>query len=339
MKVEDECRLEAWLGEAAGAGWARLGPAIAGGNSNVTRIVETDRGRLVLRHPPTHLVSDRAAAGIEREFAALRALSGEAPVPQPVAYCEDPSLLGQPFSLSRFVEGITITDRLPASYGSSAGANAIGRAMIGAIGAAHRVDPQGRLPEWFGRPEGFIGRQIDRWQQLRDSDSVRQLPLLGEIAQWLRANQPAPLAARIVHCDFHLDNCLSSAVHPQIRAIIDWEMAAVADPRLDLGLALFFWKRNPEGQLGFPAIQAFSNRPDVADRKLLAAEWSKASGLDPSGFEYFMVFASWRLAAIVEGAYILYREGKVDSDYARRLEADVPALLEEAAELIGQGAE
>ena len=155
---------------------------------------------------------------------------------------------------------------------------------------------------------------------------------------WLRANQPAALPARIVHCDFHLDNCLSSTVQPEIMAIIDWEMATVADPRIDLGLALFFWKRDSGRRLGFPAIQAFSNRPEIADRSALAADWSDASGLDHPDLEYFMVFAAWRLAAIVEGAYVLYRDGKVDSAYARGLERDVPALLEEAALMIDRGA-
>lgn len=338
MKVEEGCRLESWLRSETSVGSARLGPAIPGGNSNVTRIVETDSGKLVLRHPPKETVSDRAAAGIQREFAALRALAGEAPVPEPVAFCEDPAILGQPFSLSRFVEGTTITDRLPADYSSENGADAIGRAMLRAIGAAHRVDPEGRLPGWFGRPAGFINRQIDRWERVRADNRVRDLALLDEIARWLRANEPDALPGRIIHCDFHLDNCLSSIVQPKIRAIVDWEMATVADPRVDLGLALFFWKRDPGRRLGFPAIQAFSNRPDVIDRSVLAAEWSQESGLDPTGLDYFMVFAAWRLAAIVEGAYVLYREGKVDSDYALGLERDVPALLDEAAEIINRGA-
>lgn len=337
MKVEEHSRFESWLRSEAGIRSGRLGPPIQGGNSNVTRIVETDRGQLVLRHPPTETVSDRAAAGIQREFAALRALYGKAPVPQPVTFCEDPTVLGQPFSLTCFVDGVAITDRLPVDYSSVEGASAIGRAMLRAIGTAHRVDPKG-LPGWFGRPAGFIERQIDRWQQVRADNRVRDLALLNDIAGWLRANQPAPLPGRIVHCDFHLDNCLSSAGEPEIRAIVDWEMATVADPRIDPGLALFFWKRDPQRRLGFPAIQAFSNRPDVVDRSALEAEWSEASGLEPTGLNYFMIFAAWRLAAIVEGAYVLFRERKVDSGYARGLEADVPALLEEAADMINRGA-
>lgn len=193
------------------------------------------------------------------------------------------------------------------------------------------------VPEWFGRPAGFIERQIDRWERVRAESQVRHLALLSKIARWLRANEPAALPARIVHCDFHLDNCLSAVSQPEIRAIVDWEMATLADPRIDVGLALFFWKRNPAQRLGFPWLQAFSNRADAIERSALAAEWSQASGLDPTDIDYFMVFAAWRLAAIVEGAYVLYRKGKVDSDYARGLEFDVPALLEEASRMINRG--
>lgn len=338
MTIEDDRRLESWLCAEIGIRSARLGRAIKGGNSNVTRVVETDSGKFVLRHPPQETVSDRAAAGIKREFAALRALHGEAPVPEPVAFCEDPAIFGQPFSVSRFVDGVAITDRLPADYSSVEGANAIGRAMLRAIGAAHKVGPDGRVPDWFGRQAGFVERQIDRWERVRTNSRVRDLPLLVEIARWLRANEPAALPVRIVHCDFHLDNCLSFSMRPEIAAIIDWEMATLADPRIDPALALFFWKREPSRRLGFPSIQAFSNRPDVVDRPVLEAEWSKASELDPAGLGYFIVFAAWRLAVIVEGAYVLYREGKVDSEYARNLETDVPALLEEAAEMINRGA-
>ena len=338
MKFTGDSRLESWLCAEAGVGWAHLGSEIPGGNSNITRMIDTDRGKLILRHPPKEMVSDRAAAGIQREFAALRALFGHAPVPEPVAFCDDASVIGQPFSLSRYVDGTAIMDRLPADYSSGEGAAAIGRAMLRAIGAAHKADPGGRLPAWFGRPSGFIERQIDRWERVRADSRVRDLPLLDEISPWLRANRPPALPARIVHCDFHLDNCLSSTAEPKITAIIDWEMATVADPRIDLGLALFFWKRDAGRDLGFPLIQAFSNRPDVVDRASLADDWSEASGLDSTGLDYFMVFAAWRLAAIVEGAYVLYVGGKVNSDYARGLERDVPALLEEAAEIINRGA-
>jgi aminoglycoside phosphotransferase (APT) family kinase protein len=320
---------------AAGLGAATLGPVIAGGNSNITRQVTSADGALVLRHPPVDTISDKAAAGIRREFVALQALLGKAPVPEPIAWCDDATVLGQPFSLTRFVPGLSIRDRLPPDYGSGADAiNRTGEALIDAIAKVHAADPAPMIAAGMGHADGFVQRQIDRWRQVRQKHSVRALPQIDDIGAWLAANAPAPLPGRIVHCDYHLDNCLSDPARPSVNAIIDWEMATVADPRIDLGLALYFWRREPSAELGFPWIQAFSNRPDSLSRGELAQRWSEGSGLPANDIEYFIAFSGWRLAAIVEGAYVLFRNGKVDNDYARHLEHDVPALLSEVANLI-----
>lgn len=333
--IGSEQRRFADYAKALGIGAATLGPAIAGGNSNVTRLVESDSGRLVLRHPPIDTISDKAAAGIAREYGALQALQGQAPVPEPIAWCEDRSILGQPFSLTRFVEGVSIGETLPTDYGGTLEAvNATGFALVEALAAVHRADPSAMVKAGAGRADGFVRRQIERWRRARDTTKVRDLPELAPIADWLAANEPPPLPGRIVHCDYHLDNCLSDPGRPGIRAIIDWEMATVADPRVDLGLALFFWKRDPATLLGFPWIQAFSNRADAVSRGDLAAHWSERSGMPAADLTYFIAFAGWRLAAIVEGAYVLFRNGKTDSAYARALGEDVPALLGEVARMI-----
>lgn len=333
-------RLADWIAAATGRTGVRPGRLLVGGNANVTRLVETAQGPLVLRHPPADAVSDKAAAGIAREYAALEALAGAARVPEAVAWCDDPAVIGQPFSLTGFVEGVAVTDRLPESWPAGcAGVDAIGRDLVRALGEVHRVDPAGRVPDRFGAPEGFISRQIDRWCEVRARHTVRELPQLASQADWLRMHAPPLLAARLIHCDFHLDNCLARLDRPQVAAIIDWEMATLGDPRIDLGLVLFFWQRDPAAAPGFSQIQAISNRADAVGRDRLAGEWSKASGLPADDLDYFRAFAAWRLAAIVEGAYVLYREGKVDTAYARGLEHDVPALLAEVDAIIeGRGA-
>ena len=99
-------------------------------------------------------------------------------------------------------------------------------------------------------------RQVERWLAVREQSCVRELPLLGEVADWLLANRPAASRASIIHCDFHLDNCLMALDGPRLKAILDWEMATIGDPLIDLGLCLFFWRRDPEAQLGFPQVQA-----------------------------------------------------------------------------------
>jgi aminoglycoside phosphotransferase (APT) family kinase protein len=338
LALEREAAFSHWLATECGIEGARLGRLLAGGNSNVTRLVDTPTGQLVLRHPPVDVVSDKAAAGISREFTALQALYGEAPVPRPVAWCDDRTILGQPFALTEWIDGVALTTEVPSEYPSgTASIDRLGEEMIAGLAAVHKVAWETALPEKFGRSSGFVERQIDRWLDVREKHRARDLPLLEQIGVWLRENEPVSDRTSIIHCDFHLDNCLVDRASPRLKAILDWEMATVGDPLVDLGLCLFFWKRDAYDALGFPFVQGVSNHPSVVDRARLADLWSELSGFDNRDLPYFMVFSAWRLAAIVEGAFVLYREGKVDSQYARNLEQDVPNLLRETSALIDRG--
>lgn len=336
--VDAERRLQAWLAETTGRDGITLGPLLAGGNSNVTRLIETRQGRLVLRHPPVAVVSDKAAAGIEREYRVIAALAGRAPVPAAIAWCADPAVIGQPFAVTEWVEGVALTDRLPAGWPETdETVNQLGLTMIEGLARVHAVDWRAVLPADFARPEGFVQRQVERWVKVRAADRVRDLPLLEEIGMWLLANQPAALRASVIHCDFHLDNCLVAPDRPELRVILDWEMATLGDPLVDLGLCLFFWQRDPSARLGFSFVQGLTNRPGVLPARALAERWSAGTGLGHDHIDYFIVFAAWRLAAIVEGAWVLQTQGKVDTPYSRGLEHDVLALLREAAQILEKG--
>lgn len=333
MIAKTDHKLAGWIADNAGLHDVEIGDRLTGGNANVTRLVTAREGRFVLRHPPEDTVSDRAAAGISREFAAISALAGKAPVAPPVVFCNDVEVIGQPFSLTGFVDGVSITETLPAAYGPDA-VREIGLSLMATLGAIHSVDPAPLQSQGFGKPERFAQRQVHRWLDVRTKHRVRDLPLLDEIGAWLLANVPDDRPPAIIHCDFHLDNCLSDRERPEIRAVIDWEMATLGDPLVDLGLCLFFWKRDRSPPLGFGFVQAISNTPEAPSRSELADAWSQASGRDHADLPWYTVFSAWRLAAIVEGAWLLHVEGKVSSDYARGLEQDVPNLLQEAAALV-----
>ncbi|UVO49717.1 phosphotransferase family protein [Sphingomonas sp. SUN019] len=328
-------RFARWMAREAGISDARMGRLLAGGNANVTRLIESADGAMVLRHAPQQAVSAKAGAGIAREYRLLAAIGDVAPVPRAIAWCDDPAVIGVPFAVSAFVEGVALTDTLPAAYPASADAvDTIGRELVDGIAQVHTIDWQTRLPAGCGRPDDFLTRQIHRWNDLRAEVSVRELPMLDMIARWLLATLPTDGASRIVHCDYHLDNCLFDPARPVLRSIIDWEMATIGDPMVDLGLLLMFWRREDMASLGFHFVQRISNRRDVVDPRVLADRWSDRTGLSSERLDWYRVFAFWRLAAIVEGAFVLYRKGAVDSAYARGLERDVPALLAEAAALI-----
>ena len=332
-------RFARWLDREAGIAEARIVRPLTGGNANVTSLVETARGPMVLRHPPADTVSDLAGAGIAREFRFISAIAGKAPVAEPILFCDDPDVLGAPFSLTRFVSGMAITDTLPAAYPNDIETlDAVGHALIDALASVHAITP---IPAELGdvdKARTFVVRQIERWRAVRSAHAVRNLPLIETLGAWLAANAPPPEAVRIVHCDYHLDNVLMDPAVPQVRAILDWEMATLADPMVDVGLVTAMWNRDESLPLGFAFVQRVSNVVGAVDGRGLAQRWARATGLSIDHLAYFQAFALWRLAAIVEGAYVLFRQGQVDGAYERGLEQDVPALLDAARRIAaGEG--
>ncbi|WP_447751785.1 phosphotransferase family protein [Sphingopyxis fribergensis] len=330
-------RLARWLEAEAGIADARIVRPLTGGNANVTRLVESASGPMVLRHPPADTVSDLAGAGIAREYRFISAIAGKAPVAEPILFCDDVEVLGVPFSLTRFVRGAAITDILPAGYRDDvATRDAMGHALIDALASVHAIKPVPPGLSDADKARNFVGRQIERWRAVRSAYAVRDLPLIETLGVWLADNAPAPEAVRIVHCDYHLDNVLMDLTEPKVLAILDWEMATLADPLVDVGLVTAMWNRDEHLPLGFAFVQRVSNVPGVIPGVDLAQRWADTTGLSIEHLRYFQAFALWRLAAIVEGAYVLFREGQVDGPYERGLEHDVPALLD-AAQRIARG--
>jgi aminoglycoside phosphotransferase (APT) family kinase protein len=320
-----------WIASNAGLRGARVACKLSGGNANLTVLIESDDGPAVLRTPPENAISPRAHRGIEREATVLRSLQGRVRAPEVLGWCGDSSIIGRPFLLVSYVDGVSITDSLPPGYKDTATTvNALGEQLVDELAAINTVPWRESGLADFGNPENFVERQITRWRDIRAQASVRELPLIETLGEWLANNIPAPVTPGLVHGDYHLDNTLCQRDVPQLAAVIDWELATIGDPLCDLGLLLMFWGPRKESPPGFSHVQAVTRRPDVLPRRELAARWSAASGYSVANLDYYMCFAFWRLAAIVEGAYQLYVEGKVDSDYARGLEHDVPALLAEA---------
>lgn len=324
--------LAAWIEAETGLKGARVSRALSGGNANLTLLLATDDGPLVLRTPPENAISATSHRGIEREATVLRAIQGHVKAPRVVGWCEDAAVIGRPFLLVSHVDGIAITDTLPATYpATAASVNRLGEDLIDELAAIHKAPWQTIGLERLGNPQNFLERQITRWRAARAESPVRDLPLLDELAVWLLNNIPASGPVGLIHGDYHLDNTLSHPDRPGLAAVIDWELATIGDPLADLGLFLMFWGPRELDPPGFRHIQAVSRCESALSRRVLAERWGAATGFPLTNLDFYLCFAFWRLAAIVEGAYSLYCQGKVDSDYARGLEYDVPALLEEAA--------
>jgi len=332
----DEGRVAAWLEKHASIPGPLSARAVGGGNSNATFLLSGPAGSYILRRPPAAAVSGTAHS-MAREYRVLQALAGsDVPAPQPVAFCDDADVTGAPFLVMEHIDGVSITDTLPPAYDAGAAAvRRLGEEMVDALAALHRFDWKGAGLGDFGRPEQFLERQVPRWRSQYESHAVRDLPRFAELGDWLERHRPAEWAPGLMHGDFHLDNCLVSAQRPQLLAIIDWELATIGDPLLDVGLCLAFWGTRPEDPPALPQVQGVSRMAGAPQRDELARRYAERSGRAVDDLAWYMALAFWKLAAIVEGAYAQYLDGRLTTDYARRLGDDVPRLLDEAASFAG----
>jgi aminoglycoside phosphotransferase (APT) family kinase protein len=330
-------RLGAWLRATLDdPGPFELEP-IGGGNSNETLLLRSPRAIRVLRRPPAATI-DPSAHDMTREHRVLVALQDtHVPAPRPLALCDDATIAPAPFLVMEHVEGVALTDRLPAPFTPGpATVRAIGEAVIDALATLATVDWRAVGLEGFGSPDGFLDRQVGRWRSQYARYQVRDLPLFEPLAAWLESHRPPAAPPALMHGDFHLDNCLVAAEPAvAVTAIVDWEMATIGDPLLDLGLFLGLWGPERPQPPACAGLQEVSRIDDAPGRRELAERYARASGRDVEHLDYYLTLALWKLAAIIEGAYANFLAGRLRSDYARRLVDDVPRLLDEAAIFAG----
>jgi aminoglycoside phosphotransferase (APT) family kinase protein len=326
--------LDAHLDEPGPFSWRRL----AGGQSNHTYLLEGAAATMILRRPPDATI-DPSAHSMEREHLMLQALGrSDAPAPRPLAFCTDLDVIGVPFLVMEHVAGDAVRDVLPpAAPPQPQAAREIGEALIDALATLQSVPWREVGLEGFGRPDGFLERQVGRWTKQFRRVQVRELPRFDAVGAWLEAHRPPATAPAIVHGDFHSDNSLTVFDGPaRVAAILDWEMATIGDPLLDVGLLLAYWGSDGRpADLSFPEMQAFSRVPGAPAREELAERYAAATGRTVEHLDYYMVLSFWKLAAIVEGAYANHLAGSDDTAHARRMETQVPFLLEEAATVAG----
>ena len=300
---------------------------LTGGNSNETLLLRDADGRSwVLRRPPPHALS-ASAHNVEREYRVLEALAAAgAPAPRPAA-------CGPDFLVMEHVpDAVSITDTLPPAWPAS-GVATLADEVVDALAAVHTIAWKEVGLEGFGRPDGFLERQVRRWYGQWSSIACRPLPLMDELAAWLEARRPVTFTPGLVHGDFHVDNCLFAAAAPRLLAVIDWEMATIGDPLLDLGLLLALWGPRAPEPGPMPALQGVSRGHGSPGVEHLAARYEKQTGRTIGDLAYYQVLALFKLAAIIEAAYAQYRAGDLDTPYAAALEHDVPALLAHARAL------
>ncbi len=335
----DLTRLAEWM-DAQGLprGPIERSELLGGGTQNILLRFERAGRAYVLRRPPLHK-RENSDETMRREARVLGALRGsEVPHPQLVAACADPQVLGACFTLMQAVRGFNPTAGLPPLHASDPRIRRrMGMALVDAIAALGEIDPVAVGLADFGRPDGYLERQVARWRRQLDGYAALpgypgpQIPGLDRVASWLERNRPERLRPGILHGDFHLANVLFDPDGPELAAIVDWELATVGDPLLDLGQLLVTWP-GEEGSLG-PAVEPWEGFPRAAE---LVQRYRERSTRSVDAIAWYEVLACYRLGIILEGTHARAFAGKADRATGDALHATTLALFERASARIAK---
>ncbi|MGW1025377.1 phosphotransferase family protein [Streptomyces sp. NPDC002577] len=304
-----------------------------GGRSNLTYEVTDGTHRWVLRRPPLGVLTP-TAHDMDREYRVVASLGGTGvPVARAVLSCTDPEVIGAPFCVVDFVEGPVLRDGDEAAALAPADARRAAEALVDALVALHAVDAADVGLGDFGRPDGYLERQVRRWRGQWDRVATRALPDLDELHGRLARALPASGAPAIVHGDYRLDNTiLAPGDLGRIAAIVDWEMATLGDPLADLGMLLMYWDPACEPVLG--ARHVPTANPGFPSGRELAERYAEKSGRDIEAVDYYQALGCFKLAVIAEGIHARYLAGQTLGAGFERVGSAVPALLRSGLELL-----
>ncbi len=305
----DVPKVTAWLeAEVDGARGPFAFDLIAGGHSNLTyKVTGSDGARFVLRRPPLgHLLA--SAHDMGREHRIIAALSGTpVPVAPAAGHCQDPDVNGAPFYVMRFVDGLVVHDRAEAEAGLTVAARRrASESLVDTLASIHAVDLDAVGLADLSKHESYIARQLKRWYGQWNAQKTRELSAVDEVHDALLQRIPEQGPARIVHGDYRLDNCM---VTPggDVAAVLDWEICTLGDPLADLGLLMVYWTGPGDDASAWEG--AATTAPGFLDRADVAARYAAVSGRDTAQLGFYVTFALWKLACILEGVYARYLGG------------------------------
>lgn len=345
-EVVDLDVLAGWMDEQGlPAGPIERVEALGGGTQNVLLRLRRGGEDYVLRRGPRHL---RKASNevMAREMRVLAAIADtDVPHPRFVAGCTDPEVMGGAvFYLMAPVDGFNPTVSLPALHaGDPAVRHAMGLQAADAISRLGAVDHVAVDLADFGKPDGFLERQVPRWQAELESYSQidgypgPEIPGVDPVGAWLDANRPTSWQPGIMHGDYHLANVMFAPDSPRLAAIVDWEMCTIGDPLLDLGWLMATWPEptGPEDAMASIVTGAIGGASGLPTRAELVAYYAERSTRDLSAITWYTVLACFKLGIVLEGTHARACGGKAPQATGDLLHAITLGLFARARTLIG----
>ncbi|KOG50517.1 phosphotransferase family protein [Streptomyces decoyicus] len=306
---------------------------IEGGRSNLTYRVSDGAASWVVRRPPLgHVLA--TAHDMRREHRVISALhTTPVPVPETLLLCEDESVIGAPFYVMELVEGVPYRTAGQLAPLGPERTRAVVLSLVDTLVDLHAVEPEAVGLGDFGRPEGFLERQLRRWGKQLSASKNRDLAGIDELHESLGRALPASPAPAVVHGDYRLDNVLVGA-DDTIRAVLDWEMSTLGDPLTDLGLLVMY-----SSDLGLPEspVSTTSGAPGHPSPAELIERYAARSGRDTSAIAWYTAFAWFKLAVILEGIHYRFTLGQTVGAGFDRIGELVPVFIDHGLTTLKEG--
>ncbi|GAC1592655.1 MAG: phosphotransferase family protein [Candidatus Velthaea sp.] len=310
-----------------------------GGHANLTYLVRFGAHEYVLRRPPLGPVAP-SAHDMKREHRVLSALHDAFPLaPRSFLLCTDASIVGAEFQVMERRNGIVIRQSIPAPFDEPATCARIGEMLVDRLADFHGVDSTAVGLADFGRPQGYLERQVEGWIKRWYAAKDREYAYADEFIAWLRAHQPRSGAVALVHNDYKLDNVLVAADDPaRMVAILDWDMCTRGDPLTDLGYLLDYWGQADDDPAWLAAAAMPTWRPGFMRRSEVAERYARATGFAIDDVHWYMMLSLFRTIVILAQIYIRYLKGQTQDARFASFGARNEALFDKARVLVARGA-
>lgn len=303
------------------------------GYSNLTYLIAIGETEMVLRRPPFGKKA-RTAHDMDREYRILKALKPVFPhVPAPLAYCDDPAVMDVPFYVMERLKGIILRKDLPGANGFDATwAERLCRGWVDVLVALHRMDYQNAGLDDLGNPLGYVARQVEGWSRRYRDARTPDVPDFENAMDWLAANMPGDHPwPSLIHNDYKFDNVILDPAGPhRIIGVLDWEMATIGDPLMDLGASLGYWVEATDGKELEMIRTMPTNAVGMLSRKQIVGLYGEKTGIEIDNFAWYYCFGLFRLAVIAQQIYYRFYHGQTKDERFRTLGFAV-GILERAA--------
>jgi aminoglycoside phosphotransferase (APT) family kinase protein len=271
-----------------------------------------------------------------REARLLRALEGTpVRVPRVLAVGDDEAVLGVPFYVMAEVRGSVLASSIPEQLDTPAERRRTSEELVDALAELHRVDWRACGLDGYGKPTGYLERQLRRFSGLWEHNKTRELDVVEELGAWLRDNMPESQEATIVHGDYRLGNVMmGESVPAELVAIFDWELSTIGDPLADVGYLTVTWVEHDDPQdTMFANLGAVTRREGFLTREGLIARYEERSGRSVAALNWYQALALWKAAVFMVGNYKRFQAGSTDDEYLALFDRGVPMLAEKAREI------